>query len=175
MDINIKGNPGSGNTFLEIHIDHVENYNPNATTVTNNYYGTREKRHSQAGIPSGDLDTTPIRKEILNYVSGIRPYLKDEWKACYMKMWEGILDLDMIAADVYKPGKQQGTNFNRSLVANIIHYLDGHHIYKEPYSPTTMVMALEGNKDHPARGPLSKDPTTDIVSRLDRFLETFEL
>lgn len=28
MDINITGNPGQGNTFQEIHIGTVQNYNP---------------------------------------------------------------------------------------------------------------------------------------------------
>ena len=31
MDIKIEGNPGTGNTFQEIKIGYVENYNPNAT------------------------------------------------------------------------------------------------------------------------------------------------
>lgn len=35
MDININGNPGTGNTFQEVHITNVQNYNPNATTVIN--------------------------------------------------------------------------------------------------------------------------------------------
>ena len=39
MDIKIEGNPGTGNTFQEIHIGTVQNYNPNATTVIN-YNGT---------------------------------------------------------------------------------------------------------------------------------------
>lgn len=43
MDINITGNPGTGNTFQEIHIDTVQNYNPNATTVINNNYGDKQK------------------------------------------------------------------------------------------------------------------------------------
>ena len=43
MDINIKGNPGTGNTFQEIHIGTVQNYVPNATTVINNNYGDKQK------------------------------------------------------------------------------------------------------------------------------------
>lgn len=45
MEINIKGNPGQGNTFQEIHINKVDNFNPNATTVINNYYGDKQKPH----------------------------------------------------------------------------------------------------------------------------------
>lgn len=43
MDINITGNPGQGNTFQEIHIGTVQNYNPNATTVINNNYVEKPK------------------------------------------------------------------------------------------------------------------------------------
>ena len=39
MKLDITGNPGTGNTFSETHIDYVENYNPNAQTVINNNYG----------------------------------------------------------------------------------------------------------------------------------------
>lgn len=175
MDIDIKGNPGTGNTYTEVKIQNVESYNPNATSVTvnHNYYGDKK---SQAKVKDEDdnIDTTPIRTEILNYVSCIRPHLKDEWKNRYMKLWEGILDLDVIAAVIYTPGKQKGTNFNRGLVANIIHYLGSRHLFKGAYSPTTMAIALEGDKDHTVRGALSKAPSADIVSRLDRFFETFE-
>lgn len=176
MDINIKGDPGTGNTFTEVNIQNVESYNPNATSVTvnHNYYGDK-KGSVRASEDKDTIDTTPIREEILNYVSCLRPQLKDEWKSSYMKMWNGILDLDVIAGAVYKTGKQQDTNFNRALVANIIHYLDSRHIYKEAYSPTAMAIALEGDKDHSVRGPLSKDPSEDVISRLDRFFETFEL
>lgn len=175
MDINIKGNPGTGNHYTEIKIGNVENFNPNATTVTVTHHHYGDKTGGER-VKSADAntDTTPIREEILNYVSCIRPQLKDEWKSRYMEMWQGILDLDAIAQVVYDPGKQQDTNFNRALIANIIHYLGGKGIYNETYSATTMAVTLEGNKDHTVRGPLGKDPSDAIVSRLNRFFETFE-
>lgn len=33
MDININGDPGTGNTFTEIHVQHADNVNPNATAL----------------------------------------------------------------------------------------------------------------------------------------------
>lgn len=36
MKLNIKGNPGSGNRYDDVHIDNVDNYTPNARTVVNN-------------------------------------------------------------------------------------------------------------------------------------------
>ena len=178
MDLKIEGNPGTGNTFQEIKIQNVENFNPNATTVTvtHYHYGEGKVAPKNKGKENENLiDTTPIRTEILNYVSCLRPQLKDEWKGSYMKLWEGILDLDIIASEVYHPGRQQGTNFNRNLVANIIHYLDSRGLYKSEYNASNMAIALEDDKDHSVRGVLAKDPAADIVSRLDRYMETFTL
>lgn len=176
MDINIKGNPGTGNTFQEIKIEHADSVNPNATTVTVNHHHYGEKKTAPKAKKDEDcIDKTPIRTEILNYVSCIRPQLKDEWKSCYMKLWEGILDLDVVEAVVYVPGKQQNTNFNRNLVATIIHYLDSRGLYKNDYNASNMAIALEGDKDHPVRAALGKDPSNEMVSRLDRYMESFEL
>ncbi len=177
MDIKIDGNPGTGNTFQEINIGQVQNYNPNATTVINNYYGTREANsdHSakteKRGGQEDVVDTATIRQEILTYVSCLRPLLSDEWKSRYLKVWEDILNLDIVAAIVYEPGKQQGTNFNRNLVANIIYYLDGQGAYKDKYNATTMTFKLEGDKDHSVRSALRNNPPAEVVSRLNRYFE----
>ena len=64
-------------------------------------------------------DKSAIRTEILAYVNKLRRYVNDDWKNRYTKIWEEILDLEIIAQEVYTPGKQQGTDFNRNLVANI--------------------------------------------------------
>ncbi len=176
MDINIKGNPGTGNTYQEIKIEHADSVNPHATTVTVNHYHYGEKKaEPKTKKPDDQIDTMPIRTEILNYISSIRPLLKDEWKSGYMKMWEDILDLDIIKEQVYYPGRQQKTNFNRNLVANIIHYLNGCGAYKNDYNAAQMALALEGDKDHPVRAALGKAPSDEIVSRLNRFMETFKL
>lgn len=116
-------------------------------------------------------DKTAVRAEILAYVNKIRIFVKEDWKSRYKKMWEDILDLDVISREVYNPGKQQGTDFNRNLVANIIHFLDAQKLYKNAYNASTMAMALEGDKDHSVRGALGKDPDTAITSRLKRYFE----
>ncbi len=178
MEIKIEGNPGTGNTFQEINIQHADSVNPNATSVTVNHhhYGdSKTAAHKAKGNDADNIDTTPIRTEILNYVSCLRPQLKDEWKNKYMKLWEAILDLDIIESQVYISGKQKNTNFNRNLVANIIHYLDDHQIYRNEYNASTMAIFLEGDKDHSVRAALGKDPSDEIVSRLNRFMETFAL
>lgn len=178
MNINIKGNPGTGNTYQEITIQHVENYNPAATTV-NNYYGTRAPGKKAASTTPSDekIDVAPIRKEIINYVSRLRPFLVDKQKSGYIKLWREILDLDIIANDVYNPGKQQGTNFNRSLVANIIYYLAKKNFFgdKNSYNASLFAVALEGSAEHSVRAELRMLPAADIISRLDCVLENREL
>lgn len=179
MNINIKGNPGTGNTYQEITIQHVENYNPAATSVTNNYYGTRVPGKKAASTTQGGetIDVAPIRQEILNYVSRLRTFLVDEQKSGYMKLWEEILDLDIIVGQVYNVGKQQGTNFNRSLVANIIYYMVKKNFFgdKNTYNASLFAVALEGSAEHSVRAELRMLPAADIISRLDCVLENREL
>lgn len=179
MEIKIEGNPGTGNTFQEITIQHVENYNPAATTVVNNYYGTRATGKKAANTFPVDeaIDIASIRQEILNYVSRLRPYLVDEQKSGYLKLWGEILDLNIIAGEVYNPGKQQGTNFNRGLVANIIYYLvtKGFFGVINDYNSSRFAVMLEGSSEHSVRAELRLLPSADIISRLNHMLETREL
>lgn len=167
MEIKIDGNPGSGNTFQEIHINKVENYNPAATTVTNNYYGNDSSKSKENCHEDASADKEPIRQDILSYVCRLQILLTDDWKSCYRKVWFDILSFDAVASKVYLPGKQKGTLFNRSLVANIIHYLGNRKAFKK-YNASCFAELLEGNKDHSVRLALSADPPERIVSRLDR-------
>ena len=180
MKIEIEGNPGTGNTYQEIHIGHVENYNPNATTVNNTYYGTHEKKGEDRGeevrkkTSLMDIrEIPPINEQILAYVSCLSGQVVDEWKGRYMKMWTEILDLDVVSASVYNPGKQQGTNFNRNLVANIIHYLARRGIYGDyrRYNAAQSAIYLEGRSDHSVRMALGEFPPASITSRLDRYFQ----
>lgn len=165
MKIDITGNPGTGNSFTEIHINNVENYNPNAQTVINYNYGTRAKKGSETRQSNDNIDTTPIRQEILSYVSRLKPYLIDEWKQGYDKLWNDILDITEVSTQIYNPGKQQDTNFNRNLVANIIHSLGMQGAFGD-YNAAKLTEALEGDKGHSVRRALGNDPDKEIVSRL---------
>ena len=154
-----------------IFIHHVSNFYASVTTVNNNYYGTRvEEMKTQ--VERKTIDVTAIRADILNYVDGIRSFLRDEMQDNFINMWEGILNLDIVVASIYNPGKQQGTTFNRNLVARIIHYLDGYRIYKGNYNAAELAMALEGDKEHSVRAALGKYPADDIVTHLDRFMNS---
>ena len=127
-----------------------------------------DELQSENGVP--DIDTMPLRSEILSYVSSVRSHLASSWKNNYMKMWDDILNLPAVSAQIYKPGKQQGTNFNRNLVGNILHYLSSKGPFPN-YNAAQMAFSLEGDKDHPVRAALGKDPDRNVVADLDRYFE----
>lgn len=169
MKIEITGNPGTGNSFTEVHINNVENYNPNAQTVINHNYGSRAKKGGDNPQNVNNIDTAPIRAEILNYVSRLKPYLADDSKQGYEKLWNDILDIPEVTAQIYNPGKQQDTNFNRNLVANIIHYLGTRGAFSE-YNAAQLTERLEGDKDHSVRRALGKDPDDEIIDKIKALL-----
>ena len=193
----IEGNPGSGNTFIKICTAY--NVNPNAKEVKNTFIMGNGKDAAAAikeamggslseskGAPDAEspfarmrepeenIDITPIRTEILNYVSRVRPLLTDEAKSTFMKMWEDILALPAVESKVYKPGKQWGTNFHRDLVANILYYLRTRKIYKvvykDNYNGAAMCEALEGDRDHSVKHALRDDPPVDVREAIDTLL-----
>ena len=190
----IEGNPGSGNTFIKIGTAY--NVNPNAKEVKNTFI-IGDKKAADAAIkeavgaphsahdaespfdrmrePEENIDITPIRTEILNYVSRVRPLLTDEAKNTFMKMWEDILTLPEVESKVYKPGKQWGTNFHRDLVANILYYLRHRKIYavvyKDNYNGAAMCEALEGDRDHAVKHALREDPPVDVRQAIDKLVK----
>ena len=92
-----------------------------------------------------------------------------------MKMWEGILDLDAVKSSVYKIGKQKETNFNRKLIANIIHHLDSRKIYAKPYIASDFARALEEKSEKSVRGELGKFPSDYVCAEIDAYLESQNL
>ena len=158
-----------------INIDKAYNVNP-AATVVNNTFNISSGREAAAAVKEalgGDIN--PIRTEILNYVSRVRPLLTDEAKSTYMKMWEDILALPEVAGKVYKPGKQWGTNFHRDLVANILYHLRTRKIYKvvykDNYNGAAMCEALEGDCDHSVKHALRNEPPKDVRDAVDKLLK----
>ncbi len=171
MKIDITGNPGTGNTFQEYHIQHIDNFNPNATTVINNYNSEVKQTNKELdhrGVP--EKDTEPIKVEILKYVSKLKPCLADKWKSKYDKVWNNILNLPSVTEKVFEPGKQQGTNFNRNLVAHIIYYMGQEGVFTD-YNASQFADKLEGNKEHSIRSALGKAPDEKIQSEVKRLLK----
>lgn len=166
MDINITGNPGTGNTFTEVNIGTVQNYNPNATTVINNNYGDRPKTAPVPDKILSDAKRQQCQAEILDYVGRLHKFVAKEWRNRYEALWRQVLALPEVEASVYEPGKQKNTSFNRNFVANIIYIMSNEKVITED-NATTLTFALEGDKDHAVRAQLGNKPTDDsLVGKL---------
>ncbi len=162
MEINIKGNPGTGNTFQEVHIGTVQNYNPNATTVINNNYGDKPKAASSPDNNKTDAEREHLKSEIMTYVSRIKQYVANEWKNRYETTWRSVLDIPEVESLVFSPGKQKNTSFNRNLVANIIYIMCNAGFYSDT-NATALTIALEGNNEHSVRQQLAKEPADRLL------------
>ncbi len=169
MDININGNPGTGNTFTEVHINNVETYAPNATTVVNNHYGDRKSPQPPTDKTAGEAERLQRRMEIMHYVGNLKSYVAAEWKNRYETLWRSILDIPQVAALVYEPGKQKDTTFNRNLVANILCMMCDKGIIREN-NATTLTLALENDKDHSVRAQLRQEPADKEIREAVRRL-----
>lgn len=168
MQLEIIGNPGTGNTFMEVHI---ENYNPNLTTVVNNYNGVSQKP-TTAIQELPDAEREQRKAAILQYVAKLARYVSKDWKNRYDTLWKNILSLPEVEAEVYNPGRQKGTTFNRNLIANILYIMCNDGVIVET-NATKLTEELEGDKDHPVRAklkenPVNRDITDKILSLLSR-------
>ena len=170
MKIEIQGDPGTGNSFTEVNIGTVQNYNPNATTVINNNYGTRAQQ-TTGGLKEVKEDKDEVRAKILRYVKQTEDLATELWKRKYMPLWEQILSIKQVDAEVYDPGGQQGTSFNRVLVAAIMRVLLDNDVYQYRCTATALAIALEGSKDHHVRQEIGKYPSAEIQSAVKTLLE----
>lgn len=157
MDIHIQGNPGTGNTFQEVHIGTVQNYNPQATTVINHNYASAPKVASPRAEDSSQNSTAWRRDALLQYVMRLHGCVAPEWTARYRTLWERVVDAPEVQAVAYVLGKQQGTTFNRNLVASIIYIMCNEGIIRES-NASRLAEFLEGSKEHSVRLRLGTYP-----------------
>lgn len=172
MDIKIEGNPGTGNTFQEVNIGHVENYNPAATTVVNNYYGSADV---EPQMVSKSVGVSVTRDAILDYVSKTIGFVLFQWKGRYMDLWADILELPEVKSIIYDKGRQVGTTFNRKEVAHIIcylgkHALDGCGIF-EKYNATHIAASFHDGAEKSVRPELGFKPSKSIQDAINKLLQ----
>ncbi len=170
MKIDITGNPGTGNTFTEINIGYVENYNPNLTTLNINHYDGKQQQHAPKQNGEDELQKQELKAEIMSYVKQLSDYVCDGWKNRYERLWETILSHPKVSKKVYSPGKQHAT-FNKYLVANIICMMCKKSIITEK-NMSALTIALEGTTDHAVRGKLAFEPDDADVKKA--VLDVFE-
>lgn len=178
MEIKIEGNPGTGNTFIENKIEHIENNFPAVkhVTIVKEADGQRHKEISneEQAEPDGD-DKEGKRADILKYVERTMPFLLYQWKDKYMTLWNDILDLPEVDRVIYKRGRQQNTSFNRKEVVHIICYLGRHALNGcgifEEYNATHIAAAFRDGTEKSTRPELGFQPSAAIRNAIDRLLE----
>lgn len=171
MDINIKGNPGTGNVFQEIHINNVETYAPNATTVINNHYADKRPLRNSADVRQNEVAARQRQADIMDYVGRLKKYVSQDWRNRYETTWERILNLPEVASVVYDQGRQRDTTFNRNLVANIIYVMCRRGIIAE-LCATSLTMALEDDKEHSVRAQLGREPENrELTEKIKELLD----
>ena len=126
------------------------------------------RESAAAARPPRPLD---IGNEILKYVNRVRPLLSDYWKPRFILIWDNIIKMSEVEKEVYKVGRQRNTNFNRRLVASILHDLDRYGAYRGAFNASRMARCLEGDISHPVRAALSEYPPKDIKACIDRMME----
>jgi len=97
--------------------------------------------------------------DIKAYVGRVKDLLSADWTAeAYEKLWDDVLVLPSVKAIAKKIGKQQGTTFNRNLIANILHTMMDKGVFGVKATNQAMAEALEGTKDHSVRDAVGKSP-----------------
>ena len=169
MKIDITGDPGTGNTYMEIHIGSVHNFNPNLATVNYNYNGASQKPTKVISeLPHAEREL--LKVAILQYVAKLARYVSKDWKNRYDTLWKNILSLPEVEAEVYNPGRQKGTTFNRKLIANILYIMCTENVIKDK-NATTLAEALEANKEHSVRSQLGQYPLdSDIRQKVTQLI-----
>ena len=157
-----------------VHIEKQENHNcqqfygpvtgcvfamPGATV--NQYQGAAPKA---APAPENATRNPQLsQKSILDYVMRLHPsHVRQEWQDKYQALWEEILGLSAVADKIYNPGRQQGTTFNRNLVANILHLMEEKKVLTFTASAKNMAIVLEGDADASVRAQLGVMPPKEI-------------
>lgn len=112
---------------------------------------------------------------IIDYVMRLYPsHVRQEWQEKYQTLWKSILELPPVACKVYDKGRQQGTTFNRNLVANILHLLAERRVLTINANPTEMAKLLEGDANASVRAKLGEMPEKVIGLAVTELVDATE-
>lgn len=171
MDETTKAAMESGRPLTIFNIKEVHQLNPNATHITNNYYGDqfvpKDAPQKESSAPENATRNPQLCKEtILEYVMQLHPaYVRKEWQDKYLALWESILELPAVSAIIYEKGKQKNTTFNRNLVGNILHLLAEKKVLATT-NATRLAKVLEGSANASVRGSLGVMPGKEICKKV---------
>ena len=169
MDETTQAAMESGRPLTIFNIREVHQLNPNATHVTNHYYGDQfvPKEHVHTAITSPHNKTQPATRNpqlIIDYVMRLHPiHVRQEWREKYQALWNDVLELPAVADRIYDKGKQQHEyEFNRDLVGKILRLLKTEGVMTHQANATKMSEELEGNKNSSVRTHLGLMPPDDV-------------
>ena len=114
----------------------------------------------------------PDKKSIIDYVMKLHPvYVSKEWQDKYEGLWKQILELPVVAEKIYDKGRQQGTTFNRNLVANILHLMAEKKVLAFTANATKMAEVLEGDANASVRAKLGEMPPKEVKDAVEEWLK----
>ncbi len=199
--VTINGIPENNKVF--VYIGTAYNVNPNATKVENKYFingASKEQVESQKTntlaeklqnpslrhggknmsyremLNLGMINTTAIKTEIINYVSKVRKYTKEETDSLYIKLWNEIVNNETFSIDIFDNGRQR-CKFNRNLVASIIYYLnkkdffDDNTFSTKSYNASELARVLEDDVSSPVRQALTDSLSKKYKETIDTLIE----
>jgi hypothetical protein len=103
----------------------------------------------------------------MEYVNRLMPVVASDYKEDYSKIWLDILEEEAVSSVIYNRGKQQGTVFNRNLVAQISRMmaLDGIIVKETNDVMMAELLEPEKGKHHPVRNQLGLVPDDNKVKK----------
>lgn len=157
----------------------IYNNVPNATTVNNTHnhyynYGNTPNAHITSQNSQGAEDSKivdreknnalkkDLKKDILEYVDKISPFVADKWEKKYTQLWREILNINEVEAEVFNPGRQHNTKFNRNLIGNIIRLLCNKEVIVKTNNKQ-LAITLEGGDGGSLRGQIGDTPSNKII------------
>ena len=146
--------------------------------ATVNQYPNGTAQAASSSKNSSAEETQPATRNpqlIIDYVMRLHPsHVRQEWQEKYQTLWESILELPPVACKVYDKGRQQGTTFNRNLVANILHLLAERRVLTINANPTEMAKLLEGDANASVRAKLGEMPEKVIGLAVTELVDATE-
>ena len=114
----------------------------------------KAKEPEEKEVPNG------LRQSVMDYVNRLMPVVTAKYREDYSKIWLDILEEEAVSSVIYNRGKQQGTVFNRNLVAQISRMMAIDGIIVKDTNDVVMAELLEPEKGklHPVRNQLGLIP-----------------
>ena len=106
-----------------------------------------------------ECDVEAATSAAMEYVGRLKEMVAPAWASRYMDLFKQIFALPQVRVNIAVVGKQQGTSFNRNMVANVVQMmLQEQDIFLPTANPSRMAEKLEHNKDHSVKAALGAVP-----------------